>query len=116
MQNTTDNAAESLVGPVPALGEEPIFRTGDRIRISTRSPIGHYRVPVYVRGKTGIVEVVIEPTAVDNEEEGYGHNAGEKRHYYRIVIPMAGGLWPNYVGSPRDGLSIEVFEAWIERI
>ena len=25
-------------------------------------------------------------------------------------------IWPDYVGCPRDGLRIEVFETWLERI
>ena len=40
------------------------------------APIGHYRVPIYLRGKIGAVERVIEPAGVDNEEEGFGRNAG----------------------------------------
>jgi hypothetical protein len=102
-------------GIVFALGEKPIFRPGDQIRILQRSPIGHYRVPIYLRGKRGSVEAVIEPTGVDNEEEGYGHNVGSKLHYYRIAVPMT-EVWPDYVGSPRDGLRIEVYETWLERI
>lgn len=50
-----------LPGIVTALGEEPVFRPGDAVRILTRNPIGHYRVPAYLRGKTGTVEAVIEP-------------------------------------------------------
>jgi nitrile hydratase subunit beta len=102
-------------GVVYATGEAPLYRDGDRVRIGTRSPIGHYRVPTYLRGKQGVVETVIEPIAIDNEEEGYGRNAGKRRHYYRIAIPMT-EIWPDYAGSPRDGLRIEVFETWLERI
>jgi len=105
----------SQLGIVLADGEGAIFRAGDKIRISNRSPIGHYRVPVYLRGKTGTVESVIEPKAIDNEQEGYGQNAGKKLHYYRIAVPLT-EIWPHYVGSPRDGLRIEVFETWLERI
>src|SRR5271154_4858203 len=90
-----------------AAGDEPIFASGDHVRVSVRFPIGHYRVPRYIRGKQGLVEAVIEPRAVDNEEEGYGRNAGSKRHYYRIGIAL-GELWPAYVGSPKDSLRIEV--------
>jgi hypothetical protein len=104
----------SFPGIVPALGEKPIFGPGDPVRILTREPIGHYRVPTYLRGKRGAVDTVIEPAAVDNEEEGFGRNAGSKRHYYRIAIPMT-EIWPDYVGSARDGLYIEVFETWLER-
>jgi len=100
---------------VYATGEEPIFKPGDAIRIRERKPVGHYRVPTYLRGKKGVVELVIEPTAVDNEEEGFGRNAGSRRHYYRIALPMT-EIWSDYVGSPNDGLHIEVFETWIERI
>lgn len=85
------------------------------MQISVRYPVGHYRVPRYIRGKKGRVESVINPRAVNNEEEGFGRNAGSKRHYYRIAIPLV-ELWPEYRGSPKDGLRIEVFETWLERI
>jgi nitrile hydratase len=101
-------------GIVRALGEEPIFGPGDRVRVATRAPVGHYRVPVYLRGKTGRVEAVIEPAGIDNEEESFGRNAGSRRHYYRIAVPLA-DLWPSYAGSAADGLRIEVFESWLER-
>jgi nitrile hydratase len=114
MQDTSPNDAK-LSEIVLALGEAPVFRPGDHIRISTRFPIGHYRVPLYLRGKTGLVEAVIEPPGLDNEEEGYGRNAGGKLHYYRVAIAMT-EIWRNYCGSPRDGLHIEVFETWLERI
>lgn len=100
---------------VLASGEAPVFQRGDTVRILTRSPIGHYRVPTYLRGKHGSIEAVIEPPSVDNEEEGFGRNAGSKRHYYRLAIPMT-EIWSDYVGSPRDGLRIEVFETWLERM
>ena len=103
-----------LEGIVYATGEEPICKPGDAIRIRERKPVGHYRVPTYLRGKKGVVELVIEPTAVDNEEEGFGRNAGSRRHYYRIALPMT-EIWSNYAGSAKDSLHIEVFESWIER-
>lgn len=113
------SAGISTTGPAPsvvlALGEEAVFTAGDHVRIMTRQPIGHYRVPRYLRGKIGEVEAVIEPTMLDNEEEAYGRNAGMRRHYYRIAIPMT-EVWPRYDGSPRDGLHIEIFETWLERI
>ena len=109
MQHRTDDTMSGVYGVILALGEDPAFQPGNRIRVLTRSPIGHYRVPTYLRGKTGVVEAVIEPAAVDNEEEGYGRNAGSKRHYYRVAIVMT-EIWPNYAGSPRDGFRIEVFE------
>jgi nitrile hydratase subunit beta len=78
-----------------------------------RFPIGHYRVPRYIRGRRAIVERVIEPTAVDNEEEWFGRNDGSRRHYYRLAFPMT-DLWPGHSGAT-DSLRIEVFETWLGR-
>ena len=100
------------LGVVLADGETPIFQPGDRVRVIERFPIGHYRVPLYLRGKTGVVERLVKP-AIDNEEEGFGLNAGVKRHYYRIGVPLP-DIWPAYAGASQDHLYIEVFETWLE--
>ena len=109
------NSASVLSSVALATGEEPLFQSGERVRVMNRAPVGHYRVPNYLRGKTGTIETVIEPMAVDNEEEAYGRNAGSKRHYYRLSVPMT-ELWPSYIASPHDTLQIEVFETWLERL
>lgn len=99
---------------VPALDELPAFKLGDSVRVVERVPIGHYRAPTYIRGKRGEVVKVLKPAAVDNEAEGFGHNAGSRRHYFSIVFPMA-EVWPGYEGQPQDRLHIEIFETWLER-
>ena len=108
------NSLDNDVAPVFALGEQPAFAAGDHVRVSTRVPIGHYRVPQYVRGKNAVVESIVEPPQLDNEQEGYGRNAGDKRHYYRIAIPMS-EVWQFYSGAPCDTMRIEVYETWLER-
>src|SRR5258706_68419 len=50
MQNQAREAG-ARYSIVYATGEEPIFRAGHRIRVSDGAPIGHYRVPTYLRGK-----------------------------------------------------------------
>jgi hypothetical protein len=104
----------AVAGVVPAWGEEPVFSRGDRVRILMRSPVGHYRMPIYLRGKIGSVESIIDPPGLDNEEEGYGRNAGGKRHYYRLAIPLT-EIWADYLSSLRDSIRVEVFETWLEK-
>ncbi len=103
----------ALSGVAQADGAAPIFKAGDQVVISSRFPVGHYRVPRYIRGKRCVIEAVIEPRALNNEEEGFGRNAGQKRHYYRVAIALT-DLWPGYAGSPMDGLRIEIYETWPE--
>ncbi len=100
---------------VKAMGEEPFLKIGDAVRVAVRYPVGHYRVPHFIRGKHGRVERIIEPRLVDNEEEGFGRNSGIKGYYYRVAIPLA-SLWSDYVGSHQDGLRIEIFETWLEKL
>ena len=97
---------------VPAIGEVPPYRPGDSVKVVVRFPMGHYRVPLYLRGKTGTIERLVTP-AIDNEEEGFGRNAGDKRFYYRIAFQMT-EIWPDYAGPRHDNLRIEVFETWLE--
>src|SRR5258708_28406317 len=99
---------------IRAEGEPPLFAPGDRVHITVRFPVGHYRVPIYLRGRTGSVEKVIEPAGIDNEEEGFGRNAGTKRHYYRVVIPLS-ARWRGYAGSYRDALHVQIFETGLQR-
>ncbi len=104
--------AQQPLKVIPAINETPIFLPGQQVRVLERFPLGHYRVPLYLRGKTGFVERLVQP-AIDNEEEGFGRNAGAKRHYYRIAVPLS-DIWSGYAGSLRDRLYIEVFESWLE--
>jgi nitrile hydratase len=106
---------ESSFGVVKATGEDPLFRIGEAVKVSVRFPVGHYRVPLSIRGRRGSVEMVIKPMAVNNEEEGFGRNAGMKGHYYRVAFSLA-ELWSEYTGSAQDNLHIEIFENWLERI
>ena len=115
-----DNAASLPLEPpiaevVFATGEAAQFSPGDTIRILTRSPVGHYRVPTYLRGRVGVVEAVIHAVGINNEEEAFGRNAGRKLHYYRVGVAMT-EIWPGYARTSRDTLHIEVFETWLEAV
>ena len=99
---------------VKPFGDQPHLKAGDSVRVSVRYPVAHYRVPRYVRGKCGVVEAVIERALVNNEEEGFGRNAGGLGYFYRVAIPLT-ELWSGYSGSPSDRLHIEIFETWLEQ-
>ncbi len=113
-----DRASASTAPPLPVIvspqEQTPLFAAGEQVRVALRFPVGHYRVPNYIRGKLGTIVQVIDPRAINNEEEGFGRNAGSTRFYYRVAIPLT-SLWPNYSGAKEDGLCIEIFETWLER-
>jgi hypothetical protein len=90
----------------------PRFLRGERVRIVARFPPGHVRTPVYVRGKVGLVERVLDEFQ-NPEREAYGVYQGYPTRLYRVRIAMC-SLWDDYCGSPADSLDIEVFEHWLE--
>ncbi len=95
-----------------ARGEEAGFRAGDRIRISTRSASDDRHMPYYLRGKRGSVEAAIDPDSA--EPGGYRRRAASRARWYRVAIPMT-EIWPDYVGSPKDGLRLDISEPWLVR-
>lgn len=102
-------------GVVPAPADLPKLKVGQCVTVSNRVPVGHYRVPTYLRGRTAVVEAIMSPKAVNNEEEGFGRNAGSLGFYYRVAVPMK-EIWKDYAGSPADNLRIEIFESWLEGV
>ena len=56
MANPPHDMETPFPGIVRATGEAPLFRRGESVRVLTRAPVGHYRVPTYLRGKAGLVE------------------------------------------------------------
>lgn len=115
----TDTASTTAASPLETIvyadREVPIFAVGDQVRVLRRQPTGHYRVPQYARGKRGVVSFVLPIPELDNEQEGYGHNAGMKRHYYRVAFAMS-ELWSPYAGKKEDLLYLEIFETWLEKL
>ncbi len=112
LQSLEDEGRRSA-GVVLATGEAPLFKVGEPVRVKRRWPVGHYRVPIYLRGQDAVVEAVIKRRWMNNEEEGFGRNAGALGHYYRLALAMT-QVWGSYSGRPLDSLRIEVFETWLE--
>jgi len=89
------------------------FQPGDIVTVTIKYPIGHYRVPTYVRGKKGVIVHKLG-RYINPEEEAFGKNAGDKLWYYMVRFHQ-NDLWENYKGGQTDLLDIEIFENWLER-
>ena len=90
----------------------PRFAPGDRVRVLRRSPPGHVRTPWYCRGKPGEVERICGRYR-DPEQLAYGNRDAEYRALYRVRFASR-ALWPDYEGSERDRVEIEIYEHWLE--
>lgn len=89
----------------------PCFRAGDPVRVRLAHPPGHIRAPYYIRGKTGVVERVLD-VYPDPEECAFGRSGLPGRRLYRVRFPQR-HVWPEYSGAPEDTLDIEIYEHWL---
>lgn len=88
----------------------PRFRVGDRVLVREDYPIGHFRTPVYIRGKAGVVTRCFG--AFGNAERlAYGFK-GDMKNVYEVRFRQA-DVWPDYRGGRDDALDIDLQENWL---
>ena len=88
----------------------PRFAAGDRVRIRNIHPTGHTRLPQYIRGKRGVVELDYGVFAFPDT---HAHGLGDKaQHCYRVRF-TARELW-GPEASERDSLRVDVFDDYMD--
>lgn len=89
----------------------PRFSMGKRVRVKALAPIGHYRAPHYVHGRSGVIERVCGHFH-DPQELAYGHRGGAKLPLYRVRFALS-DLFPGGGYAPEDTLDVELYESWL---
>jgi nitrile hydratase len=102
--------APTVPGSLRTVDVEPAFATGERVRAKDMSPAGHTRLARYVRGHTGVVEL-IQPAAV--LPDTHAHFLGENPQYVYTVRFDSQDLW----GPEAEpfAVTIELFESYLEK-
>jgi nitrile hydratase len=99
--------AARLDAPVPAL-----FAAGETVRARNVHPLGHTRLPRYVRGRQGVVDrdhgVVIVP---DTHAAGQGT---KPQHVYSVRF-AARELWGPEAPA-RDSVYVDLWDDYLERV
>ena len=88
------------------------FRAGDRVRAKNINPVGHTRLPRYVRGKTGTVVidhgVFITPDTV-------AHGLGDHPQHVYSVSFDATELWGENAPA-KDTVRIDLWDDYLEAL
>jgi nitrile hydratase len=101
--------APTAEGSLRTVETAPVFTIGERVRAKDMSPSGHTRLPGYVRGRTGTVEV-IQPAAVLPDTNA--HFQGENPQHVYSVRFDSGELWGAEAQS--FALTVELYESYLE--
>lgn len=88
----------------------PRFNVGDHVIARNMNPVGHTRLPRYVRGKRGVIH---QDHGVFVFPDSNAHGGGEKpQHVYNVRF-SAQELWgPG--ASERESLYIDLWEDYLD--
>ena len=102
--------APAAEGSLRAVDTAPAFTVGEWVRTKNMSRTGHSRLPRYVRGHTGVVELVQPPSVLPDTN---AHFEGENPQYVYTVRFDSRELW----GAEAEpfALTIEMFESYLEK-
>lgn len=96
-------------GSLRQVESPPAFKVGDRVRAKDVHPVGHTRLPRYVRGQSGVVER-IQPAQL--LPDTHAHFEGENpQHVYEVGF-ASGELWGRE--SEDFTLHIDLYESYLE--
>ena len=101
--------APTAPGSLRTVDFAPAFSVGERVRAKDMSPAGHTRLPGYLRGHTGVVEI-IQPAAVLPDSNA--HFEGEDpQHVYSVQFGSR-ELW----GADTEPFAVtaELYESYLE--
>ena len=103
------NMASGGPGNLRSLDHPPAFAVGDAVRTRDLDPVGHTRLPRYVRRRTGTV-TAIQPAQVFPDSAA--HFLGEDpQHVYSVEFGSA-ELWGP--GTEPFSLTIDLYEPYLE--
>lgn len=101
--------------PIPTRREEGLvarFKPGDAIVARNINPVGHTRLPRYVRGKRGIVE---EDYGKFPFSDSVAHGGPERAQHVYSVCFTARELWGDEA-SAGDTVSLDLFDDYLEAV
>jgi nitrile hydratase subunit beta len=93
-----------------AVDTPPVFAVAERVRAKDIFPPGHTRLAGYVRGHTGVIEIV-QPSAVFPDT--HAHFQGENPQHVYSVRFGSRELWGP--GAEPFDVTIELFESYLEK-
>ncbi|MEV5779154.1 nitrile hydratase subunit beta [Streptomyces antimycoticus] len=101
--------APTAPGSLRKVEAAPAFAPGERVRARSTRSAGHTRLPAYIRGRTGVVQL-IQPAAL--LPDTHAHFQGENPQHVYSVRFDSHELWGT-TAEPFD-LTVELYESYLE--
>jgi len=86
------------------------LHVGQRVRARNLNPVGHTRLPRYVRGKVG---TITRDGGIEELQDTDTQGLGDKQQHVYTVRFAARELWGDQA-SPRDSVYADLWEGYLE--
>jgi hypothetical protein len=93
-----------------AAGVAPRFKRGDRVRVRNLNPSTHTRLPGYLRGKIGVIDL---DHGVFAFPDTHAHGLGDKPQHCYSVHFSAREVWGD-AAHERDTLRVDLFDDYLD--
>jgi nitrile hydratase len=93
------------------IGRAPKFKVGDRVRAKNIHPTRHIRLPGFVRGKLGMIEVY---HGTHCHHEALATGRGEVPEHLYAVKFAATELWGPDAEGKSDAVYVDLFEDYLD--
>lgn len=91
----------------------PLFGKGEKVKVRAAAPLGHIRTPFYIRGHVGEIERLCG-SFPNPEELAQMRDGLPAQPLYRVRF-LQKDVWPDYRGSDKDTVDIEIYQHWLEK-
>ena len=88
------------------------YFAGGHVRVKTGAVDHHCRTPDFLKGKEGVVELVVGEYL--NPEKLAYHKPGLPKHALYQVRFRQKQIWPKYQGAEGDTLVADIYDHWLE--
>jgi nitrile hydratase beta subunit len=89
----------------------PRFKVGERVVTKNMNPPGHTRLPRYVRGKEGTIEIIHGSFVFPDTN---AHLQGEKPQYVYAVRFDGSEVWGEHPDGKPDAIYVDLWEDYLE--
>lgn len=96
-----------------ASNAQPKFQVGQRVRMKNFQPTGHTRLPRYVRGKVGVIQLNHGPHVLPDEHAKSNDSKHDIAEHLYTVVFSGQELWGSQA-HPGDSVSVDAWERYLE--
>ena len=90
------------------------FSLTNVVKVRSGSPSNHFRTPLYIQDKTGVI-IAHRGNFLNPESLAHGGDGLPKQPLYTVEF-IQSEVWVEYRGESHDRILVDVYQHWLEAV